>query len=167
MPRIRVRKDWDWEPNEDDFPEIFSSPQSEDPTGDQSTDAANSTAHGFDPGWSSNPPRYEGYSADSGESWLSNAVIIGSLPDDKLKAALARYKSIVRLCEAEITARALAPKRPTRSRHQHVDLAGADTYRCASPRQRRSKTQSSQFVMTPEQLTQALMMLIKLKEKKT
>ena len=166
MPRIRVRKDWDWEPNEDDFPEIFSSPQSEDPTGDQSADAANSTAHGSDLGWSSNTPRYEGYSADSGESWLSNAVVIGSLPDDKLKAALARYKSIVRLCEAEITARALAPKQPARSYNRRSNLDGHKVRQAAPTRQRRSKTQSSQLVMTPEQMLQALQMLNKLKEAK-
>lgn len=163
MPRIRRRRDVDWTPTDEDFPEIYAATQGEDTAGDESTDAVHHSSDGFDTGRSTDPASYEGYSDDSGQSWLSNAVIIGSLPDNKLKAALARYKAIVRLCEAELAARAVVPKRRAfETRRCNV----LDRTQNSNKPTQNTRLRKAKSLLTPEQLAQALMMLIKLKETK-
>lgn len=41
----------------------------------------------------------------SGASWLSNASIISSFSDEKLKEAITRYKGILQVLEAEVISR--------------------------------------------------------------
>lgn len=112
---------------------------------------------------------YEGVEGDgdTGASWLANDVIIGSLPDNKLRSALARYKAIVRLCEVELAARALAPRRsPRRDRGvSFVDRYAPNKLpkEDYQPRQRRSKRSAKQqLTLAPEQMLKALEMLLKL-----
>lgn len=110
---------------------------------------------------------------DSGASWLSNAVVIGSIPDDKLRSTLARYKSLVRLCETELAARALLPKRRDKS-DKYVSFV--DQYapnkrpKKDNPvRQASTRRQSRRLTpkaLKPDQLVKALEMLIQLKQKR-
>jgi hypothetical protein len=158
VPRIRAKRDYDWEPNNEDFPEALSTP-----TGDQQDDAVDRAAHGPE-----HECLYEGYEADSGASWLSNAVVIGSLPDNKLRAALARYQAIVRLCEAELAARACAPRRRNRQDSRYIDLDVAEVHQRRARGARPRKTSAAaKSLLTPKQMLKALEMLMKLKEKQT
>ena len=143
MPRIRRKRDRDWEPSDEDFPEAHA----------QTTDDEPSDA--------SRP--YEGYEGDSGRSWLSNAVILGSLPDNKLKAALARYRAMVRLCEGELALRASPTSKRHASRVRRIDLDDAEI---TQPRKKvaRTRRKAAANALTHEQLLQALQMLSKLKQ---
>jgi len=147
VPRLRRSRDTDWTPTDEDFPEALSPSD-----GDQQDDAVDCSADRF------GGRLYEGYEQCSGVSWLANDVIIGSLPDNKLRDALARYKALVRLCETELAARACVPRRPTTK--NRVSLRST-SHTADAARQKRNKPS----LLTPQQMLKALEMLMKLKEK--
>jgi len=49
--------------------------------------------------------------AEGGKSWLSNAQIISSFSEAKLKDALLRYKAIVRILEMELLSRSFSNRK--------------------------------------------------------
>jgi len=147
VPRPRRFRDTDWTPSDEDFPEARGDVETLEDSSACATDERG---------------RYEGYEQSSGQSWLANDVIIGSLPDNKLKTALARYRSLVRLCESELAARACAPRKPVANRRR----VRAPSVYDASVARKKARGQH-QVTLTPMQMLKALEMLMKLKERQT
>jgi hypothetical protein len=152
----RVRRH-DWEDDDYEMESLRAARCAEALAQCGASQAADAGASASDDGASG---AYEGYEASSGDSWLSNAAIIGSLPTDKLRRALARYKSLVRICEEELRVRAL---QPSRSNGKHRARIGATSEAVVS---RAHRARPKQSALSPEQLTQALMMLIQLRKVK-
>ena len=48
---------------------------------------------------------YEGYESSSGQSWLSNAVIVGTIPDIKLRSALQYHRGMCKIIQEELDLR--------------------------------------------------------------
>jgi len=94
-PRLRTRRDFNWEPTNEDFPEARS-PLASD---------AESEHTGYTGYTGYEVTDVNGANGTSGSSWLSNAAVIASIPDDKLHSTLQRYRSLVRLLEQEISAK--------------------------------------------------------------
>lgn len=143
-PRLRYRKDWDWEPNDE-----ITQPTEVD---------------GQEPSSEEAPP--------VGQSWLSNAAVIASLPDARLRGAIAHHRAMLLTMETELRARGLTGRGPVEIyRPSMFDLTNqtgrsrSDVYpqRRAGARRRTGPAKTSQVTLTPRQMLDALAALMKLK----
>jgi hypothetical protein len=152
MPRLRRLKDYDWEPDENDFPEITQL-RSAAVFDEQSNEEDSGTR------------QYEGYEATTGESWLSNQSVIASIPDDKLRLYQQRYRALLRLLDAEILARHTMAGASNHKRKPRTVSRGDAAYQsvraAARTRLRRSAKQPS-----TEELIKMLEMLEALRNAK-
>lgn len=164
MPRLRRLRDYEWEPSDEDFPEISQlrstarlSPQQDETPVDADTNIDTNT-----------DACYEGYEASTDESWLSNAAIVAGIPDDRLRSTLQRYKSLIRLLETEILARGVTPRKNTRRYTASTIPTDRQARSASSPTTsvRLRRTRQVKMNLNIDQLLQALKTLEALRAKR-
>lgn len=70
---------------------------------------------------------YEGYESSSGQSWLSNAVIVGTIPDAKLKSALQYHRNMCAVIQEELSLRRIEG-RPHGGIHSDLGIGDGPGY---------------------------------------
>jgi hypothetical protein len=102
--------------------------------------------------------------------WWSNENVIASLPDAKLRETYHRYRALADACDQELKRRASQGIK-VRGEARFDVKSGGRVYRSVETYHRvrgqtPARNKQRQSALTPEQLLQALQMLMKLKEAK-
>lgn len=145
MPRLRYRKDWNYDEN------LRS--ESSDETDAEQTNKSEDVGGPDD-------------DAVSGQSWLSNAAIVASIPDAKLRSALVYHRTMSKLFEQELRIRGLTGRGAIPI---HRDGMFGDEAEVRGVRRRRSAaqptaTKATRKSLTPQQMLAALDAMTKLKK---